>query len=224
MVWCPGYIYPDRNTPFGRWTWFARMPVLMLAGLLIFAGGQGTGQAAARCDTIRVNGAFDWYPVIMRPNDTEAAGGVLPMTVAEIARRIGTDVEYLPITPFKRQLVQLNNGKLDVVLGAYWTEERARQFHYSSAVLEDEVAIFVLQGKEFPLRDWQDLKGRLGIRPFGGSYGEAFDAFAKDNLTLQSVVPIPGEFRSNMLSMLLNENVDYAILGRFHGLKMIEEG
>lgn len=223
MVQYPGYMCPKRNTRWRRWTWIIRLPGVLLTAFLMLAGGQGSAQAAERCDTIRVNGTVDWYPVMRRSTNTGLASGVLPKTVVEIARRIGIDVDFRPITPFKRQLVQLENGSLDAVLGAYWTKERAEKFQYSSRVLDDEVAIFVLKGKEFPLSKWADLEGRLGIRPFGGSYGEDFDEYARDKLTMQEIAPVPTEFRRDMLGMLLNENADYAVLGRFHGLKIIEE-
>ncbi|WP_055670888.1 substrate-binding periplasmic protein [Roseibium alexandrii] len=197
---------------------------MLLTAFLMLAGGQGSAQAAERCDTIRVNGTVDWYPVIMRSSDTGLASGVLPATMVELGRRVGIDVIFQPITPFKRQLVQLENGSLDAVLGAYWTKERAEKFQYSSSVLDDEVAIFVLKGKEFPLSKRSDLVGRLGIRPFGGSYGEDFDQYAREHLAMQEIAPVPTDFRRDMLAMLLNENADYAVLGRFHGLKIIEEG
>lgn len=194
---------------------FAALAVLLISPQMALADNS--------CHTLKMNGAFDWYPVIMRPNDDGTAEGVFPRVAAEIARRMGITVEVQPITPFKRQLVQLENGELDLVLGAYWTKERAEAFNYTSSLLADEVAIFVRIDAQFPFAVWSDLKGRLGIRPFGGSYGEAFDAYAAENLTLTSVAPFPGEFRSNMLTMLLNGNADYAVLGRYHGLKMIEE-
>lgn len=224
MVRYPGYMCPKCNTSLKWRRGFTRLLGVLLAALLMSAGGAGMAQAAERCDRIRVNGTVDWYPVIMRPSDTGLASGVLPATMIELGRRVGIDVVFQPITPFKRQIVQLENGSLDAVLGAYWTKERAEKFQYSSSVLDDEVAIFVLKGKEFPLAKWADLEGRLGIRPFGGSYGEDFDQYAREHLAMQEIAPVPTDFRRDMLAMLLNENADYAVLGRFHGLKIIEEG
>ena len=162
MVRYPGYMCPKCNTSLKWRRGFTRLLAVLLAALLMSAGGAGMALAAERCDRIRVNGTVDWYPVIMRPSDTGLASGVLPATMIELGRRVGIDVVFQPITPFKRQIVQLENGSLDAVLGAYWTKERAEKFRYSSSVLDDEVAIFVLKGKEFPLAKWADLEGPVG--------------------------------------------------------------
>jgi len=176
-----------------------------------------SGSALRACDVLRVNGVYDWYPVFMRDRTFGPADGILPVVVEEAARRLGIEIEYQNDTPYKRQLAMLKSGDLDAILGAYWTADRARHYSYSIPIFEDEVAVFVLEAKAFPFADWDDLKGRHGARPFGGSYGDAFDTFSKDQLTMQLIEP---SRNNNLLRMLADNRFDYLILGRYHGLKL----
>ncbi len=179
--------------------------------------------ASEKCEVLRVNGADNWYPVLMRPEGSDQTSGVLVEVIEKIAGDLGIPVKYGPAVPFKRQLLELERGDLDAVLGAYWTEDRSKRYNYSGSVFEDEVAIFVRKGKEFPLSSWADLKEREGIRPYGGSYGEKFDRYAEENLTIRFLETGPGDL--NLLNMVARNRADFAVLGRYHGLKMRgEEG
>jgi len=193
-------------------------------GLMVAAAmfAQAAGAAPA-CDTLRLNGSFSWYPVVMREQDQVDADGIVPAVAAEIARRLNLTLVYAPIAPFKRQVLELENGTLDVILGAYWTRERADKFQYTSSVFDDEVAVFVRKGSEFAFNDWGDLKGRSGIRPYGGSYGEDFDRYAERNLMIRFVEAVPDTFSQNMLATLHHQREDFAVLGRFNGLQMIQQ-
>ena len=89
--------------------------------------------------------------------------------------------------PWKRALLSLQQGKVDIIIGIYWTKERARKYYYSSPFLQNEARVFVLKGKEFKFEILSDLIGKAGDIPLGGSFGEEFDQFAKQHLSLHQV-------------------------------------
>jgi len=190
-----------------------------IVGLLVAVGGSAGTATGAECERATLNGPVDWYPVIKRSATKDRVEGVLPGLAEAAFGRMGIAVSYAPVTPYKRQLHQLQTGQLDLVLGAFWTSERAAQFNYTVPLITEEVAVFVREGEEFPLESWADLKGRLGIRHHGGSLGEDFDVYASENLTIEFELPQSG---SSLLHLLGNNDVDYVIQGRRQGWRIIE--
>ncbi|WP_417452742.1 substrate-binding periplasmic protein [Kiloniella sp.] len=169
------------------------------------------------CNAIRVNGASDWYPVLMYTEETEVHHGIAIDIAREIFRRLDVAIIDEPALPWKRMLRQLDKGELDLLLGAYWTNERAQIYGYTEPLIKDEVAIFVRKGEEFPLDGLEDLVGLVGLRPLGGSYGEKFDLYAKKYLDIHGV-KVDGT-----LDLLLTGRANYAVLGRYDGIADLQE-
>lgn len=172
------------------------------------------------CSSVKVSGANNWFPVIMRTEDAESVHGLAPDVAYEVFGRLDIDVIVDPDRPFKRLLVQLERGELDVILGAYWNRERAEKYYYSEPFATDEIAIFVRKEHSFPLQSLGDLIGRLGIRPLGGSYGQRFDAYAAEHLDIEQIATT-GE--NTIIVMLGAGRADYAVLGRFDGIADIRD-
>ncbi|WP_245957114.1 substrate-binding periplasmic protein [Aestuariispira insulae] len=185
----------------------------------VFAPLLITGTALAECRELRVNGTNDWFPVMIREENTNNLSGILPDLAVEIGSQLDIQIIPQPQVSWKSLFLQMEQGELDVIMGVYWTQDRANRFLYSKPVLQDEVAIFVRKGREFPLQRLEDLVGRVGLRPQGGSYGESFDSFAKENLLFKHV---PSRDRNKIMRMLASDVADYAVLGRFDGLEDIQ--
>jgi len=184
----------------------------MFAGLIL----TGLNPAHAEtCSKVRVNGTSYWYPVVTRVEGEAGLRGLLPTLAREAFESLGIEVIEMPERPWKRLLIQLEAGKFDVLLGAYRTDARAAKFLYSTPVYNDEVAVFVAAGKEFELTGPEDLIGRKGVRPFGGSYGQAFDAFSDAYLDM-SAIGHDGD-ADDLFRILLAGKADYGVLGRFDG-------
>lgn len=78
----------------------------------------------------------------------------------------------------------LENGELDVIAGAYFTQERARLFAYSAPFAYDDVMVFQHRRNMFRMTGIHDLIGLQGARPQGGSYGDYIDTYAEQNLDM----------------------------------------
>lgn len=169
------------------------------------------------CTSVRINGSSGWYPVSIFFEDTQKLEGLALDVAREVFRRLEIPVTVEPKTPWKRMLKQLRNGDLDILLGAYWTEERALTYSYSDPIFKDEIAEFVPKGEEFPLDEFGDLIGRIGLRPMGGSYGEEFDRYAKANLFFHESV------EDFSLTLLGAGRADYVVLGRYDGIHQLRE-
>jgi polar amino acid transport system substrate-binding protein len=77
----------------------------------------------------------------------------------------------------------------------------------------DDVAVFVLKGKEFPFEDKNDLIGKKGVTNRGESYGNEFDAFMKDKLNVTRANGIGEAFKA-----LVSGKADYLIAGYYPGV------
>ncbi|MEH6404187.1 MAG: transporter substrate-binding domain-containing protein [Sneathiella sp.] len=172
--------------------------------------------AAEACSSFTANGIKNWYPFVYRDKKNELTGS-LPDAAKLALDRIGLTMDIQQDLPWKRILHQLETGELDLVLGAYWNKERAKNFHYSELLGKDEIRVFVKKGNEFPLNSFEDLIGRIGLKLLGGSYGDEFDEFAADRLDFNEIPK-----SDQMIRMLDRGRSDYGILGYVEGLKHIK--
>lgn len=170
-------------------------------------------KASEICKSLTANGINNWYPFVYRNGKNELIG-----TIPDVARialdRIGLKMEVHQDLPWKRILHQLETGKLDIVLGAYWNSDRAKKFHYSEVIGQDEIRVFVKKGNEFSLNSYEDLIGRIGLKLLGGSYGDEFDKFAAERLDFNEIPK-----SEQMINMLTQERADFGILGYVEGLQ-----
>ncbi|WP_157231004.1 substrate-binding periplasmic protein [Kiloniella laminariae] len=173
--------------------------------------------ATESCTSFSANGINNWYPFSYRTDKGELTGIVVD-GMREALSRIGLTMEVETDRPWKRILYDLEMGNLDIVLGAYWNSERALKYHYSEKIGTDDLNVFVKTGNEFPLSNPEDLIGRTGLRLLGGSLGDDFDHFAKVHLNF---VQVPQS--DNMITMLVNDRADYAVLGYVEGLQHIRD-
>jgi polar amino acid transport system substrate-binding protein len=87
-------------------------------------------------------------------------------------------------------------------------------------ILQLPTAVWVRTGEEFLYRHWPDLLGKTGSTLIDNSFGQNFDRYAKDNL---SIIPV----RSIAQSFLMAEagRVDYVLYEQLQGgVKLAREG
>lgn len=135
-------------------------------------------------ETLSFGSAINWYPYYMKSSDNKFYGASIDI-INEIASKNGFHVKIIGDVPWKRQLYMLERGKQDIIGAIYYTSERAKKYTYSEPFATDEARAFVIKGNEFKFNKLEDLIGRVGGRPLGGSYGEKFDNFAKENLDFE---------------------------------------
>ncbi|WP_083921825.1 substrate-binding periplasmic protein [Kiloniella laminariae] len=190
---------------------------MLSSAFLFWAVPSPVYSAPANCPTIHINGTTDWYPVIMRTESSRDLQGLAPDIAREVSRRLDVPLHVDRKLPWNRVLSQLEKGELDMLLGAYWTPERAQIYSYTEPVTTDEVTIFVRKGDEQSYRELNDLVGYKGLRPMGGSYGKDFDQYAARHL---SILEVSGE---NLIEMLAAGRADYVVLARYDGIADVFE-
>ena len=180
------------------------LSALMLTGNAAFAQDECTKIAAT---------GHPAYPVIAY-KDGDNIVGAAPTLVETIAKQINMPLESKYTGTWEEAQAAARDGKVDMIFGIYYNDERATYLDYvQPAFTFDDVAIFVVKGKEFPFSGQDDLIGKKGVTNQGESYGNEFDAFMKDKLDVARANGIDAAFKD-----LLDGKADYLIAGYFPGL------
>jgi polar amino acid transport system substrate-binding protein len=168
--------------------------------------------AADECTKITATGHPD-YPVIAY-KDGDKIIGAAPTLVETIAKQINVPLESNYTGTWEEAQAAARDGKADMIFGIYYNDERATYLDYvQPAFTFDDVAVFVVKGKEFPFTDKNDLIGKKGVTNVGESYGNEFDAFLKEKLNVARTNGIDAAFKD-----LVDGKADYLIAGYFPGL------
>jgi polar amino acid transport system substrate-binding protein len=185
--------------------------VLCLSALVLLCGG-ATALAEDTCTKVTLTG-HPQYPVIAY-QDGDKIVGAAPTLIEAIGKKINVPVESKYTGSWADAQAAARDGKVDMIVGVYYNDERAAYLDYvKPAFIFDDVAIFVVKGKEFPFKGPDDLVGKKGVTNQGESYGTDFDAFIKDKLDVSRTDGIDDAFKD-----LVDGKADYLIAGYYPGL------
>jgi polar amino acid transport system substrate-binding protein len=184
-------------------------------GLTVFAALTLTGNATFAADTctkILATGHPQYPAIAYKEGDN--IGGAAPTLVAEIAKSLNISLESKYMGSWEEAQAAARDGKADMIFGIYYNDERAKYLDYvKPAFMFDDVAVFVVKGKEFPFKGPDDLIGKKGVTNQGESYGNDFNAFMKDKLDVARTAGIDAAFKD-----LIAGKADYLIAGYYPGL------
>lgn len=139
----------------------------VLLGLLVL-GWQPPSSQAATVEVTTVN----WAPYY---GDTLDDGGVIAALARAAFEQQGHEMTVAFI-PWKRAMAMTKRGKYDAVLGAYYSDDRAKDFIFSEPFYEIEVGFMALNDLGMASYDsLTDLKGYTIGYNDGWAYGEAFE-------------------------------------------------
>src|SRR6476619_3048083 len=150
--------------------------------------------AADECTKITATG-HRYYPAIAY-KDGDKIVGAAPTRVETIAKQLNVPLESKYMGSWEEAQAAARDGKADMIFGIYYNDESATYLDYvQPAFTFDDVAIFVTKGKQFAYKDENDLIGKKGATNQGESYGNNFDAFIKDKLTVARTDGVDGAFK-----------------------------
>ncbi|MBS0543247.1 MAG: transporter substrate-binding domain-containing protein [Proteobacteria bacterium] len=139
--------------------------------------------------------------------------GLAPTLVRELFAELGLSVRLEAFGNWKRCLLEVREGRADIVVAAYRNRERERQFAFSlQHVVADPIVLFVRRDRQFAFDDWEDLRGRTVGLLLGDSFGERFDRFAAANLRIERV----SSGRQNLGKLVLGR-IDFMPVGMHSG-------
>lgn len=145
-----------------------------------------------------------WPPIMYQKGDQIVGAGT------EIVSMIFSDLGIKSTFKFSGSWDEVQKktkeGSIDVLVAAYKTKERETYMDYSIAYTVDPVSLIVKKGKTFSYGKWDDLIGKKGVMTIGDSYGQGFDNFIKEKLTLENVKTPKEAF-----DLVINGEVDYFV-------------
>lgn len=215
-IWPRPYASPARK----------RLPTVLLRVLLLFAilfaATRASASAEGHCKTLFVSGNSEYPPLLWRDSkNPEYLTGVVPTLLKEIVEPMGLKANIRYIGSWARVQHMARSGDLDMVAGAFMTSERFGYMNYIlPPILQLPTAVWVPADKSFVYRHWPDLLGKTGTTLIGNSFGQNFDRYAEENL---SIVPV----RSISQSFAMAEvgRADYVLYERLQGeAKLAREG
>ncbi len=179
------------------------------------------GAYSMECSQLRIaSGVTGWAPISYKDKASGRYHGVAFDVIQEVSKRLNIPVTTLDI-PWKRVLLYMETGNLDLALAIYKNKEREKKYLYTHAYFSNEARVFVKKGHEFPFNRLEDLVGRSGVVPAGGSFGEEFDSFAEKNLKLYKVSNPP--FKEKYHKLILNQRWDYYIADYLDGISHLKK-
>jgi polar amino acid transport system substrate-binding protein len=187
------------------------LALMMLVGASL-AGAVAPTQAQPTCPRLVITGHPAYPPVAWAAQDQIV--GAAPTLVREIAARLGVkDVMSKDYGSWERAQAAVRDGEADAIFGIYKNDERAAYLNYiEPPFMTDPVAVVARKGAGFTFGEWDDLKGRKGVTNAGESYGDKFDAFMAEELTVARATGIDKAFAA-----LLAGQADYMIIGLYPG-------
>src|SRR4029077_17583172 len=118
--------------------------------------------AADECTKITATG-HPQYPAIAY-KDGDNIVGAAPTLVGAIAKDLKIPLESKYMGTWEEAQNAARDGKADMIFGIYYNDERATYLDFvQPAFTFDDVAVFVVKGKDFPFTDKNDLIGKKGV-------------------------------------------------------------
>lgn len=164
------------------------------------------GKAASGREPLLISAHSEYPPVMWKKGETIV--GTSSLLAKTIFAELGIPCKVVYAGPWKRVQHAAENGRIDLISGIYYNDERNRYLLYTKPYMNDPTAIIVAAGKVFPCFDREALVGKRGVAPFGDSFGEEFDCFIKDRL--QVIRPYSVKL---CFQVLLAGQADYLLFG-----------
>lgn len=175
--------------------------------------------AAGKCERLVATGNPEYPPYLWRdPQNPQQLIGANADLLKHLAKELGVAVDILYTGPWSRAQDEARTGRVDLLAGAFLTLPRLEVMDYvHPAFYFTPSVVWVHRGAEFPYAGWEDLRGRTGDTLVNNSFGQQFDSFAKDNLTLEGVSSLTQAFQKLLLG-----RTDYVLYERYPGQALAE--
>jgi polar amino acid transport system substrate-binding protein len=168
----------------------------------------GVTPAAAACAKLVASGNPEYPPYLWPdPADADRLIGANAAFMERLSAKIGLPIEMRYVGSWARVQEEMRAGRIDLIAGAFLTTARLDYMDYFTSTIATTRSVIVTRAdSKLNYQAWPDLKGYQGLTVVNNSFGEAFDRFAADNLTIEHVTRL-----DNALQMLAGKRGDYLI-------------
>lgn len=175
--------------------------------------------AVGKCERLVATGNPEYPPYLWRdPQNPQQLIGANADLLKQVGKDLGVAIDVIYSGPWSRAQDEVRTGRVDLLAGAFLTLPRLESMDYvHPAFFITPSVAWVRKGEAFAYGSWADLQGRTGDTLVGNSFGQQFDAFAKQNLTLEGVSSLTQAFQKLLLG-----RTDYVLYERYPGLAVAE--
>ncbi|MCJ8340903.1 MAG: transporter substrate-binding domain-containing protein [Pseudomonadales bacterium] len=194
--------------------WFSSA---VIASVFLLSAPTSFAAEEHSCKSVKINGSSRWYPFSYRDSSNNLTG--IAYQVAEtLFKRLKIDLTVDEPQPWKRTIMGLKYGRLDILSGAYWDVQRAENYDFSIPFSSDEVRLFVRNDSLVKYPDLIALRGTTGSKPIGISLGRVFEENLKSHVKV--IEPVSYE---SMIKMVYLGRVEWFGLGLYNGQKLLKD-
>ncbi|SDH65864.1 polar amino acid transport system substrate-binding protein [Pseudomonas benzenivorans] len=186
---------------------------LLLVALL---GMPAAALAAGKCERLVATGHPDYPPFMWRdPQNPQQLIGAQADLLAQLGKELGVRIDVLYGRSWDKAQDEARSGRVDLLAGSALTlaDLETMDYVHPSAFSRAKV-VWVRNIASFPYIEWADLRERRGA-VVSSDFGQAFDEFAKANLSLEQ-----GANLTQMFQKLMLGEVDYVLHEREPGLAL----
>lgn len=127
---------------------------------------------------ITITGHPDYPPVMWINKETKEFQGIAIEMLQMIFSEINVKVVFINVDTWARAQEEVKNGRIDMLLPPYKTEERLPFYNYATTpFMQDETVVFVKKDKDFKFESFNDLLQFPGTAIINDSFGSDFDKF-----------------------------------------------
>lgn len=187
--------------------------------LLLLAVVPSLSVAAGKCERLVATGNPEYPPYLWRdPANPKLLMGANADLLKQLGTELGLNIDVIYTGPWSRAQEEVRTGRVDLIAGAFLTSPRLEVMDYvHPAFLKTDSVVWVKRGKGFPYTQWDDLRQHTGGTLVNNSFGQAFDHYAKDHLSLENVPSLTQAYQK-----LLLERTDYVLYERYPGIALAE--
>jgi polar amino acid transport system substrate-binding protein len=152
------------------------------------------------------------YPPYHWAEGGRIVGASVALT-GRILDQLGVPWEARHVGPWPRVLKSAEHAQIDLVVSLKPTPEREAYLAFTrSPAFPNPMAVFTSRARPLRFDGPQDLVGKRGGRTAGDRFGDAFDRFAEQSLTLEDADTLGVNFQK-----LAAGRIDYVVTGLYTG-------
>ncbi len=180
---------------------------------------------AERCATASIQvGWAPWAPYQYLQADAEQPAGLDIELISAVLAEMHCPVDFEQV-PWKRQLLNIKTGELDLITGASYVPEREEYGYFSKPYRQESVRLFtqsdhVSQMEGLDLTEYSDRGLQIGA-VLGYFYGEDFERAMRDPDFKQHLIELPSE--EVAFRMLNAGRVDAVVADPYVAARLFEQ-
>lgn len=163
--------------------------------------------AAGKCERLVATGHPDYPPFMWRdPQNPQQLVGAQADLLAQLGKDLGVHIEVLASRSWDKAVEEVRSGRVDLLVGGPLNLADLEALDYIHPPLFSRAKVVLVRNiASFPYIEWADLRERRGAL-VGGEFDQAFDEYAKANLSLEQGASLP-----QLLQKLMLGEVDYLV-------------